>query len=139
MCVGDIDIDIDIDFDFDFDFDVDFDFGFEFDFGFFVGEDTGSVEGSRVRRSVERDTLNEGDSVHGHKGIAERYCSNVVVSEGFDVGSADGGDVGANYSIHVFLFNSSILRRCRRLALKSDDEGGVTNISTVSRPNIETF
>ena len=41
----------------------DFDFDFDFDFGFFVGEDIGAVEGSRVRRSVERDTLKEGDSI----------------------------------------------------------------------------
>ena len=56
---------------------------------------------------------------------------NLGLGDGDCVGSAEGGDVGANDSFHVLLFLASILRRCRRLASRSDDEG--TDFSILSR------
>ena len=74
-------------------------------------------------------------------GVERAEGSYVGVSGGFNlglgdgdcVGFAEGRDVGANDSFHVLLFRAPVFRRCRKLALKSDDEGGVTNSSILSR------
>ena len=72
-------------------------------------------------------------------GVERAEGSYVGVSGGFNlglgdgdcVGFAEGRDVGANDTFQLLIFLASILRRCRRLASRSDDEG--TDFSILSR------